>query len=281
MGQSYLTIHMNKQRKAIGFPPTLLGEAAIRLPVLDETADWIALNKSTGFGVRAHPWDQVADLDQALNSQLDAAKPELVATQAELFASIYYLEPEVSGVALFAKNRASLDPLRNAYGSNLLRFRFFFIAAQFKDDSEAVLSSDAPLLQHRLKNKMIPSTAKGKKARTDFRCLASSAIGWSLWEATTHYCRLHQIRAHAALLGIPILGDVCYDGPVSPSLRELMPKKRGPGLAAPAFSGLALHLQEVVLPNLGDKDAVTVSADAPKDFRVLMERMGLGGELVQ
>ena len=278
MGQSYLTIHMNKQRKAIGFPPTLLGEAAIRLPVLEETADWIALNKSTGIAVRAHPWDLASDLDRALNRQLKAGKPELLATQAELFASIYYFEPEASGVALFAKNRTSLSDLRNAYGSNLMRFRFFFIAASKGEATENDLFSDAPLLEHRTKNKMIPSTAKGKKAQTYFKRLSSSFAGWDLWEATTSYCRLHQIRTHASLLGIPVMGDVSYGGPASPSLGELMPKKRGPGLSAPVFSGLALHLQEVTLPNAGDKDAVAVLADPPKDFRVLMQRMGLRGE---
>lgn len=272
---------MKKQIKALGFPPPLLGEAALRLSVLGETADWIALNKSTGFGVRAHPWDQVPDLDQALNSQLDAAKPELVATKAELFASVFYLEPEASGVALFAKNRASLDLLRNAYGSNLLRFRFLFIAGQGGGNAEDELSADAPLLAHRSKNKMIPSTAKGKKARTDFRCLASSANGWSLWEATACYCRLHQIRAHAALLGIPILGDVCYGGPVSPSLRELMPKRRGPGLAAPAFSRLALHLHAVEIPAISSQEAIKVCADVTKEFRLFLQRLELYGPLEQ
>ena len=77
------------------------------------------------------------------------------------------------------------------------------------------------------------------------------------------------------------MGDVSYGGPTAPSLGELMPKKRGPGLSVPAFSGLALHLQEVTLPNAGDKDAVAVLADPSKDFRVLMQRMGLGGELAQ
>lgn len=268
-----------KPRAAIGFPPPLLGEHALRLPVVAEAAEWIALDKPAGVGLRAHPWDSTPDLDRVLNSQLDAGKPELLATGADLFASVYHLEPEPSGLALFAKGRDSLDLLRNACGSSLFQFRFLLVAGRLKEPVPESLSCDAPLLPHRSKNKMIPSTAKGKKAQTDFRRLAESPRGWSLWAASCRYFRLHQVRAHAAVLGIPVLGDGCYGGPAAPALQELMPEKRGPGLAAPAFPGLALHLEEVRLPASGPMEAAVLRSGPPKDFRVLLQRLDLADGL--
>ena len=63
---------------AVGFPPPLLGEAPIRLPILKDTDGWLAIEKPAGVGMRAHPWDErTPDLDSALNAQLENGKPEL------------------------------------------------------------------------------------------------------------------------------------------------------------------------------------------------------------
>ena len=261
-----------KQSPAVGFPPPLLGEEPLRLPVLADADDWFALAKSAGVGARAHPWDKLPDLDVALNSQLQAQKPELLRLGATLFGSVYYLDPEATGVALFAKNRDALKNLRNQFGSGECRFRFHFLAAQ-DDDAEAEFRADAPLLAHRLKPKYIPSTAKGKKSFTDFRRLAESGQGWALWEAQTDFFRPHQVRAHAATHGIPALGDALYGGPASPTLRELPSGARRPRLDKPLFSGLALHLS---LAEVGADDShVRARAPLPWRFALLLKRLEL------
>jgi 23S rRNA-/tRNA-specific pseudouridylate synthase len=268
-----VSVKPNK-KNAVGFPPPLLGEAPYRLPVLAETADWFALDKPAGVGVRAYPWDDEPDLDAALNSQLRAEKPELVRRQAELFGSVYYLDPSISGVAVFAKNRDALADLRNRFGSGDCRFRFQFVTAAPAAGVEAELRSDAPLLPHNVKPKMIPSTAKGKKAFTDFKRIAESPKGWALWEARVDFFRPHQVRAHAAVLEIPILGDKLYGGPVAPTQRELHPKKQRSGVNLPSFHGIALHLTEVQL--IPGEAETTIFCEPPKHLRLLLRRMGLG-----
>jgi 23S rRNA-/tRNA-specific pseudouridylate synthase len=263
----------NKKNNAIGFPPPLLGELPLRLPVLGETVDWVALEKPSCVGVRAYPWDSEPDLDAALNMQLRADKPELLRRGAELFGSVYYLDPAISGVAVFAKTREALADLRNRFGSGECAFRFLFVAAARPAGAERVLRSDAPLLPHNVKPKMIPSTAKGKKAWTEFRCLGESSNGWGLWEAKVAFFRPHQIRAHAAVLEIPVLGDALYGGPEAPTQRELHPKKKRSGLNAPAYQGLALHLAEVELI-LGESET-TLFCEPPRQLRLLLRRMGL------
>ena len=102
-------------------------------------------------------------MDTALNTQLREGKPELLRRKASLFGSVYYLDPAITGVAVFAKHREALADLRNHFGSGDCRFRFQFISAAQPVGSGTSFRADAPLLQHNVKPKMIPSTAKGKK----------------------------------------------------------------------------------------------------------------------
>jgi len=264
----------SRKKNLIGFAPGLLGDAPVRMSIVGETDAWIAVEKPAGVAVRAYPWDAgVPDMDAALNKQLQAGKPELVKLGASLFGSAYYLDPAVSGVALFAKSRDSLAELRNCVGSAELRYRFWFVAKAGAAGGAREVVADAPLLAHNTKPKMIPSTAKGKKAKTEFKLLSESGLGWALWEATTSFLRPHQVRVHAAVHELSILGDVLYDGPEAPLLSVLLPNKRTSGIRYPVFSGLALHLREVVVPNSGEE--ASLRAELPRHFRVMLQRMQL------
>ncbi|MFT4900823.1 MAG: 23S rRNA-/tRNA-specific pseudouridylate synthase [Lentimonas sp.] len=258
-----------RQQNAIGFPPPLLGEAPLRLPVLAETTEWVALDKPAGIAVREYPWDGVRpNMDAALNSQLQAGKPELVQRGADLFGSVYYMDPEMSGVAVFAKQRQSLAELRNSFGSAECVFTFTFLSAVCPAELNAEFEANAPLLAHRTKPKMIPSTANGKKSSTQFSLKGKSADGrWTLWEARTRFFRPHHIRAHAAVHGISVLGDELYDGAVVPTLRELKLKGRGEGLNAPALERMPLHLTVCQL-----SAAVSIRSEIPKPLQLFMQR---------
>ena len=264
-------------KKFIGFPPGLLLDRPLRVPVIAEAKEWIALDKPAGIAIRQHPWNYgISDMDAALNKQLQERKPELIENGATLFGSVYNIDPEISGVALFAKRRGSLSELRNLVGSEKLQFKFLLVAKSDKSMAADELVANAPLLIHNTKPKMIPSTAKGKKARTHFRQIQQSPLGWSLWEACTQFPRLHQIRAHAAVEGIAVLGDSLYAGPDVPLLSELMPRKRTAEICKPIFDGIVLHLSEVLLPTLKDNlEAITLNSAVPKHFKLLLKRLQL------
>ena len=255
----------------------MLADAPFRMPVIGESDGWIAVEKPIGVGMREHPWDAgVPDMDAALNKQLQAEKPELVKRGATLFGSAYYLDPAISGVALFAKNRDSLTELKNLVGSAELRYRFFFVTKARAAGGAKEVVANAPLLPHNTKPKMIPSTAKGKKSTTEFKLLSESSLGWALWQATTSFLRPHQVRVHAAVQELPVMGDVLYDGPEAPLLSELLPNKRTSGIKFPVLDGLALHLREVILPASSEGvAAVTLRAELPRHFRVMLQRMQL------
>jgi len=266
-----------RKQNSIGFPPGMLADTPFRMPVIGESDGWIAVEKPIGVGMREHPWDAgVPDMDTALNKQLQAEKPELVKRGATLFGSAYYLDPAISGVALFAKNRDSLTELKNLVGSAELRYRFFFVTKARAAGGAKEVVADAPLLPHNTKPKMIPSSAKGKKSTTEFKLLSESHLGWALWEATTSFLRPHQVRVHAAVQELPVMGDVLYAGPEAPLLSELLPNKRTSGIKFPVLDGLALHLREVILPASSEAAAaVSLRAELPRHFRVMLQRMQL------
>lgn len=259
----------------ISFPPGLITDSSLRIPVIAETAGWIALNKPGGIAVRQHPWNfEGTHLDDGLNRQLLAKKPELTKSGATLYGSVYTIDPQISGVTLFAKHRNNLDQLRNLVGSEKLQFKFLMVTWSTASNGVDELTVDAPLLRHNTKPKMIPSTAKGKKALTHFRCIQKTALGWSLWEARTLFPRLHQVRAHASLGGIAVLGDSLYSGTDVPLLSDLLPGKTQAALARPVFGGIALHLDEVLLPNSKNPSKnITLKAGLPKRFGLLLDRL--------
>jgi len=258
----------------LSFPPGLLNDSPLRINILKNTDTWLAIDKPAGIATRQYPWNPTtANLDTALNKQLLNQKPELLKLGATLFGSAYIMDTEISGVALFAKNRSSTEKLRNLVGSEKVGFKFIFIA---KTIDESEFTEDAPLLPHNTKPKMIPSTAKGKKALTHFRAIQKSPLGWSLWEATTAFPRLHQVRAHAAVQGISIFGDLLYSGVEASPLSELKQKTPKFKIQYPIFRGIALHLSEVDLPvNSGENETTQLVANLPKHFRFLLKRLQL------
>ena len=258
--------------EAIGFPPGLLREDPVRLPLLGRGPGWIAVEKPAGVAAKPHPWNTTAtDIESALNRQLEAGKQELVRLGADSFGSVYTLDPEIGGPLVLALDRETGESLRNDFGSD--RFRFTFELVARNDGGEAARECDAPLLRHRTVARMVPSTAKGKKCRTVFTRLGTGAQDWSLWRAEAVMIRPHQIRAHSRCAGLPVAGDREYGGEALPTLRELRRGVRGAGVERRVFDGPALRLVAVSVPQAGG--AVRVGAPPPGAWRSLLRKLKL------
>jgi len=255
---------------AIGFPPPLLGEQPLRLDVLGAVpGQWLALDKPTDVLPEAHRWyPERPDLLAALNEQVAAEKPELAPLEIAKAGSVYKAEPEVSGVLLLATGEEAYKGLRDAYGSGLFTFTFQFLA---KDDGgKAERTCELPLAMHRTQPRGLVSHESGKKCVTHFlRLERLGGFGW--WEARTTYVRTHQIRLHAAEVGLPIVGDRLYRGPKPIMLSDLKRDYRSRGEESPLYGGLCLHLNglEVAAPDW----AFTLESPLPKGFNVLLRRI--------
>ena len=102
----------------------------------------------------------------------------------------------------------------------------------------------------------------GRAALTEYRVIEAAGKRAAWLALTPRTGRTHQLRAHCAALGTPILGDRKYGGPLA-SL---------PGTAA--APGLHLHARAIEFPRPGGEGRVRVVAPLPEHMRETWRRLG-------
>ena len=107
------------------------------------------------------------------------------------------------------------------------------------------------------RHRTVPSPLEGKKAKTTFTIVNRYPHG-CLVEARPHTGYTHQIRAHLASLGFPILGDTLYQN------RQLTQNESG----HPALQNTRtfLHAQSITFIHPQNLKKSTFFAPYPEDF---------------
>jgi 23S rRNA-/tRNA-specific pseudouridylate synthase len=123
------------------------------------------------------------------------------------------LDVQTSGALLVADDPAELTAIRAAFREGAFTKRYRFVAA--KDVSWDHNVCERPIAHdRRRKRRMVvqrgattPHRGRWYPAHTRFRRLDDA-----LWEAVITTGVMHQIRVHAAFVGLPLLGDRLYGG---------------------------------------------------------------------
>lgn len=256
---------MSAGNSYISLPPGAVTEGALRLPLLWNGESGLALNKPPGLPafqdtrVGGGPRSILTEL----NRRAEAGATQLERLQIQTLFALNLLDREASGILLCAKSHEARASLKNAMGSSRFSFRYHFLTAS--DLKETELSCDLPVAVHRQKPLALISHRTGKKASTVFRRLEDLGA-YSLWESESAYDRFHQVRLHAAEVGVPVLGDSIYANQGRTSVEK---RSSRAGAKTVAEKGLFLHLYAVRFP-LGE-DWVEVEAPYPREFRVRMK----------
>jgi 23S rRNA pseudouridine1911/1915/1917 synthase len=180
------------------------------------------------------------------------------------------LDRETSGVLLVARGSKSGRALKQAFERRRVHKRYL---ALVRGQPPAEGTIDLPL---RLAGKpirvMMAVTPDGLPARTRYRVLQQLRDG-ALVECFPETGRQHQIRAHLAAIGHPVLGDKVYPEP------RIFADFCDHGLTAgllerlDGFPRQALHAAAITFPHPRDGRATTVESPFPDDLRAAMERM--------
>ena len=143
------------------------------------------------------------------------------------------LDIETSGVMVAARTREAWSAVREAFGGREVDKRYWaLVTGPLADEGEI----DLPLRHHpRHPDRVEPALDGGEGAReasSEFRVLGREGE-YSLVEVRIHTGVLHQVRAHLAAVGAPIVGDALYGGRQEPGLSRFFLHAKALGLTHP------------------------------------------------
>ena len=205
-----------------------LGGGEIVIPILYEDRSLLAVDKPAGWMLAPDSWDQTGrNLQLALQSSLNAGDFWARSRNLKYLRFIHRLDAETTGILLLAKSPGALRAYSEMF--ELQRLEKYYLALvhgipkQLQWTCNLALTPD-PAMKGRMKTVNLPASPKSraphsalrtphsplmKDAETHFRVLQTSK-STALIEAQPLTGRTHQIRAHLAAAGHPILGDPLY-----------------------------------------------------------------------
>ena len=184
----------------------------IPIEFLYEDDDFVVVNKPAGMVVHAGAGISHGTLVNALLHRLGQlstaggdARPGIV----------HRLDRGTSGAIIVARNDFAHRELAEQFSSRTMRKTYVaLVTGRLSRDAGTIAF---PITRDpRRRTRMTARLAKGRAARTDWRLLLR--IGnFSLVAAEPRTRRTHQIRAHFAADGHPLVGDTLYGAPQSPT----------------------------------------------------------------
>lgn len=124
------------------------------------------------------------------------------------------LDTETSGVLLAARTRAAWEAMRAAFsGSGTDKRYLALVTGPLADEGEI----DLPLAHHGERVRPAANGDDAREARSTFTVLRRAGE-FALVEVRILTGVMHQVRAHLAAVGAPIVGDALYGGRPEPGL---------------------------------------------------------------
>jgi 23S rRNA pseudouridine955/2504/2580 synthase len=199
-----------------------------------------------------------------LEVSLDALLDHLRFDAPERPRLVHRLDRDTSGALVLARSAAAARKLAEAFRHKDARKVYWAIVAGVPKPERGKI--DAPLAKSiGDRHERVGADPQGKRATTYYSVLdraAGKAAAVALMPITG---RTHQLRAHCALLGTPILGDRKYGGEKA-SLPGGMP-----------HASLQLHARRLLVPH-PDGGWLDVCAPLPAHMRLAADFLGLSFE---
>jgi 23S rRNA pseudouridine1911/1915/1917 synthase len=218
-------------------------EAAGKLGILVERADAIAIDKPAGMPSQPLRAGELGTVANALAHRYPECAT--IGDDPRDGGLAHRLDIGTSGVLIAARNSETYRALRDAFGGGLVAKTYLAIVEGRPVSREC----DAPLAQ-RGKRAVVDHT-DGLAAYTAFEVVSASDTH-ALVRCTAQTGRMHQVRAHLAHVGAPLVGDTLYGGS--------------------GDEGFYLHAATIQIPLA---DPLTAAAPLPERFQTALTTRGL------
>lgn len=179
------------------------------LKIIDETPDWIVINKPSGLLV--HP--DSGHASGTLVDMLVAHDPKItkIGEDPSRPGIMHRLDKEVSGLMVIAKTQDAFDNLKHQFAEHSVEKKYLaLVHGEVRHDEDDVKFRIARSTS-KARMAALPEneSKKGKAAWTHYKVIKRFA-GATLVELEILSGRTHQIRAHMHGLGHPVIGDTLY-----------------------------------------------------------------------
>lgn len=231
--------------------------------IVYEDADLLVMDKPAGWPVhgdrrQAHELTLLSLALQYLEkTQLADCKP----------AFAHRLDKETSGLMVLAKTPQALRALNRQLKFKKIRKRYLaLLAGELRPQGSMRVSLQKQMDRKRWLALMIPVKRGGIYAHTDYKRLEIFAYAGeklSLVEAYPRTGRTHQLRAHFAAVGCPIIGDDLYG---KAELNDRLRKELG-------VTRMLLHASAIELAHPTTGKVVCFEAPLPEDFESVLRRI--------
>ena len=230
--------------------------------------DMIAVNKAAGLLVAADRWDiEAPRLDLLIQKQL----PQIAPLCQKLYA-VHRIDKDTSGILLYALNAEAHLALNTAFQEREIKKTYrLLIHGRVQEEQFTV---DLPLrADGDAMHRTVVDKRRGKEAITHFTVLEAFRQ-FSLLEARPVTGRTHQIRAHLAAAGYPIVCDSLYGSGKPVLLSELKQRWRGDVYAEqPLIRRLALHAYQLEGLHPRTREPFSFTAEYAKDFKSTVHQL--------
>lgn len=183
--------------------PVSRGDTAeLQASIVYRDDDLIAINKPAGLAVQGG-----TGTTRHLDGMLDALR----FGASERPRLVHRLDKDTSGLLILARTRQSARALSAEFQGRTMTKVYWALVLGVPDIAAGTI--DAPLAKRGPEGgERMTQVDDGQHAETDYRVLDHAARRVSWLELMPRTGRTHQLRAHCAAMGNPILGDGKYGG---------------------------------------------------------------------